>query len=121
MDLGQEADIVIAEIGGTVGDMESEAFYEAARQMKQTMCDDVLVILVAPIIWNATVKELKTKPLQNSVKTTQMRGLQPDIVLCRTERPVEDSIFDKNRHTDRGQQVPQDLPTRRSLDLRSSD
>lgn len=95
IDLGNECDIVIAEIGGTVGDMESEAFYDAARQMKQELGDDVLIILVAPIIWNGTVKEHKTKPLQNSVKTLQSKGLQPDIILCRTENEVPDQILDK--------------------------
>ena len=95
IDLGQDCDIVIAEIGGTVGDMESEAFYDAARQMKQELGDDVLIILVAPIIWNNTVKEHKTKPLQNSVKTLQSKGLQPDMLLCRTESVVPDQILDK--------------------------
>lgn len=95
--LGQDAEIVIAEIGGTVGDMESEAFYDAARQMKQAGGDDVLIIMVAPIIWNAAVKESKTKPLQNAVKALQMRGLQPDILLCRTDfsQPVGDSVLQK--------------------------
>ena len=97
MSLGKDAEIVIVEIGGTVGDIESDAFYDAARQMKQAGGDDVLIIMVAPIIWNAAVKESKTKPLQNAVKALQMRGLQPDILLCRTdfEQAVEENTLQK--------------------------
>lgn len=84
-ELGKDSDIVIAEIGGTVGDMESESFYEAMRQLKQSNPEDVLVIMVAPIVWNKTVQEYKTKPLQNAVKTLLSKGLQPEILLCRID------------------------------------
>jgi CTP synthase len=85
-ELGKDADIVMVEIGGTVGDIESGPFLEAIRQYKQNHWNDVLTILVAPILWIQTIKELKTKPLQNAVKEIQSFGLQPDILLCRCDR-----------------------------------
>ena len=94
-DLGKENDVVIVEIGGTVGDSESFAFFEAIRQFKQKLKDDVLVAMVAPILWVNTINEFKTKPLQNSVKTLQEHGLQPDVIFCRVDRPVPDKIMDK--------------------------
>lgn len=87
--------IVIAEIGGTVGDVESSAYFEAIRQFKLKHGDDVLVVMVSPIIWVPTIKEFKTKPLQNSVKEIQSYGLQPDVILCRTDRPVPHKLLDK--------------------------
>jgi len=93
--LGTNDNIVIAEIGGTVGDIESSGFYEAIRQFKQANPDNVMVIMVAPVIWNATVKEFKTKPLQNSVKTLLMHGIQPEMLLCRTDRELPKQILDK--------------------------
>jgi CTP synthase len=93
--LGKESDIVIAEIGGTVGDIESSSFFEAVRQFKQELPNDVLVVMVAPIIWNEAVSEFKTKPLQNSMKTLQSFGLQADVILCRTDRELPSSILDK--------------------------
>jgi len=87
IDLSKDFDIVICEIGGTVGDIESGAFYEAIRQLKQKYDNDVLITMVAPILWVPTISEYKTKPLQNSVKELQRHGLQPDILLCRT--PVD--------------------------------
>ena len=93
--LGKDNDIVLAEIGGTVGDIESGQFYEAIRQFKGKKGDDVLIVLVAPILWVETIKEFKTKPLQNSVKELQQHGLQPDILLCRVNRPTTDKMLDK--------------------------
>lgn len=93
--LGKEAEIVIAEIGGTVGDFESGSFYESIRQFKQSNHDDVMIVMVAPVIYNNTVKEFKTKPLQNSVRDLQSTGLQPDILLCRCDREVPVDILDK--------------------------
>lgn len=95
VDLGKDKDVVIVEIGGTVGDSESFAFFEAIRQFKQSLKDDVLVALVAPILWVNTIKEFKSKPLQNSVKELQRHGLQPDVIFCRVDRPVPDKIMDK--------------------------
>jgi len=93
--LEKDTDVIIAEIGGTVGDLESGSFYEAVRQLKQAKPNNVMIVMVAPVIWNNTVKEFKTKPLQNSVKTLQSFGLQPEMLLCRTERVLSESLLDK--------------------------
>lgn len=95
LDLGKKHDIVIAEIGGTIGDAESFAFFEATRELKQTLRDDVLIVMVAPILWVPTIKEFKTKPLQNSVKDLQRQGLQPDVIFCRVDREVPEKILKK--------------------------
>lgn len=102
LDLGKEADIVIVEIGGTVGDIEGQAYLEAARQFKQKYSQDVIIMLVAPILWIETIKEFKTKPLQQSVKMLQSFGLTPEILICRPlnvgvkEMPL--TILDKIAH-----------------------
>lgn len=93
IDLGSYCDIVVAEIGGTCGDLESGPFLEAVRQFKSEA--DCLVVMVSPIIWMNTIKEFKTKPLQNSVKTLQGFGVQPDILLCRVDRSLPIGILDK--------------------------
>jgi CTP synthase len=95
LDLGKDKDVVIAEIGGTVGDSESYAFFEAMRQFKQKLKDDVLVVMVAPILWVSTIKEFKSKPLQNAVKELQRHGLQPDAIFCRVDRQVPEKILTK--------------------------
>lgn len=95
VELGKDKDVVIAEIGGTVGDSESYAFFEALRQFKQKLKDDVLIVMVGPVLWVNTIKEFKTKPLQNGVKELQRCGLQPDVIFCRTEKPLPDKILDK--------------------------
>lgn len=86
-DLGKDSDIVIAEIGGTVGDVESGAFYEAISQFKQKHGSDVIIALVAPVLWVPTIKEYKTKPLQSSVRELQRHGIQPEMLFCRIDRP----------------------------------
>lgn len=93
--LEKDVDIVISEIGGTVGDAESDAFYKTARQLKQSMVDDCLIVMVAPILWVPTIKEFKTKPLQRSVQDLQTYGFWPDILLCRVDRPIPKNILDK--------------------------
>ena len=95
LDVGKNAEVVIAEIGGTVGDFESGSFFEAFRQFRQANPQDVIVLMVAPVIYNNTVKEFKTKPLQNAVRSLQSTGLQPDILLCRTDRELPTCILDK--------------------------
>lgn len=95
VDLGKDKDVVIVEIGGTVGDNESFAFFEAVRQFKQKFKDDVLIAMVAPILWVNTIKEFKTKPLQNSVKDLQRHGLQPDAIFCRVDRAVPEKLLEK--------------------------
>ncbi len=95
LDAGKDADIVIAEIGGTVGDYESASMYEAIAQFKYLHPNDVLIVMVAPIIWSSTVKELKTKPLQNAVRTLRSAGIQPDILLCRSEKQIPADVLKK--------------------------
>jgi CTP synthase len=95
LDLGKDKDVVIAEIGGTVGDSESYVFFEAVRQFKQKLKDDVLIVIVAPIPWVNTIKEFKSKPLQNAVRELQRHGLQPDAIFCRVDRHVPEKILNK--------------------------
>jgi CTP synthase len=94
-DLGKDHDVVIAEIGGTVGDYESAGMYEAIAQFKFKHPNDVIIVMVAPIIKNNTVKELKTKPLQNALRTLRSTGLHCDILLCRCEESLPESVLDK--------------------------
>ena len=93
--LGKENDVVLVEIGGTVGDNESGPFMEAIRQFKQKNPNDVIVALCAPILWVPTIKEFKTKPLQQAIQYMQSSGLQPEVLLCRTDREVPTKILDK--------------------------
>lgn len=97
IDLGKDADIVIAEIGGTVGDFESGHFYTAIQQFKQKLgSDNVLLIHVAPILWLKTIGEFKTKPFQQSVTELRRFGLFPDILLCRDlGQTIPPKILDK--------------------------
>ena len=89
--LGQsnKYDIVITEIGGTVGDIESLPYLEALRQLNWDLgSDNCLVIHLTLIPYLAAAKELKTKPTQHSVKELLKTGIQPDILVCRTEHPL---------------------------------
>jgi len=95
LEVGEDVDIVIAEIGGTVGDFESFSFYQSISQFKQRNLDDVMIIMVAPVIWNNTVKEYKTKPLQNAVRSLRQEGLIPEMLLCRCDRSIPQTILDK--------------------------
>ena len=88
-------DFVITEIGGTVGDIESLPFIEAVRQMKWEMGDRCIVIHLTLVPYLAAAGELKTKPTQHSVKTMQEQGVQPDIIVCRTEKTLSRSLRDK--------------------------
>ena len=93
--LGQTSkfDIVITELGGTVGDIESLPYLEAVRQLKWELGkDNCLVIHLTLIPYLKAAKELKTKPTQHSVKELQRNGLQPDVLVCRTERPINMEI-----------------------------
>ena len=90
------ADVVITEIGGTVGDIESLPFMEAIRQVKKEVDrGDVLYIHVTLVPYIAAAGELKTKPTQHSVKELRSIGIQPDIIVCRTEQPISDDMKDK--------------------------
>lgn len=86
---GPEFDIVITEIGGTVGDIESLPFVEAVRQLQWELPeDDTLVIHLTLIPYLRAAKELKTKPTQHSVKMLSQEGVHPDIIVCRTEKEL---------------------------------
>jgi CTP synthase len=91
LQLGQGGlyDVVITEIGGTVGDIESLPFVEAVRQLQWELPEeDSLVIHLTLIPYLKAAKELKTKPTQHSVKMLSQEGVHPDIIVCRTERPL---------------------------------
>src|SRR6201989_2985278 len=85
--VAQDVDVAIVEIGGTVGDIESLPFMEAIRQMRQELGrEHTLFVHVTLVPFIAAAQELKTKPTQHSVKELLSIGIQPDILLCRTER-----------------------------------
>ncbi len=93
--LGQsnDYDIVITEIGGTVGDIESLPYLEALRQMRWELgADNCLVVHLTLIPYLSAAKELKTKPTQHSVKELQKNGIQPDVLVCRTEHSLSIEI-----------------------------
>ncbi len=87
--------IVIIEIGGTVGDIESLPYIEALRQFKFERKDDVAVVHLTLLPYLSSTGEIKTKPTQHSVKTMLQSGVQPDIIVCRTEHPLTTSIKNK--------------------------
>ena len=90
-----EADIVIIEIGGTVGDIESIPFLEAARQLIREKGKENALCVHLTLVPIITGGELKTKPTQHSVKNMQQLGIQPDILLCRSEVPLDDDLRKK--------------------------
>jgi CTP synthase len=86
-------DIIITEIGGTVGDIESLPFIEAVRQLQWELPEeDVMVVHLTLIPYLRAAKELKTKPTQHSVKMLSETGVHPDIIVCRTEEPLNNDI-----------------------------
>lgn len=91
--LSAKHDVIITEIGGTVGDIESLPFVEAIRQLRWELGkDNCLVIHLTLVPYLAAAKELKTKPTQHSVKELLGLGIQPDILVCRTEHPLDMNI-----------------------------
>lgn len=93
--LGQDDkyDIIITELGGTVGDIESLPFIEAVRQLQWELPDEDLVVVHLTLIpYLKAAKELKTKPTQHSVKMLSETGVHPDILVCRTEEPLNNDI-----------------------------
>lgn len=91
-----DSDIVITEVGGTVGDIESLPFLEALRQMKADVgADNVMYIHTTLIPYLNAAGEMKTKPTQHSVKELRSLGIQPNILVVRTEKPVPQSLKDK--------------------------
>ena len=94
--VAQEVDVAIVEIGGTVGDIESLPFIEAIRQMRQELGrEHTLFVHVTLVPFIAAAQELKTKPTQHSVKELLSVGIQPDILLCRTDRFLAKEIKSK--------------------------
>jgi CTP synthase len=89
-------DVIITEIGGTVGDIESQPFLEAARQIRHEVGrDNVFYVHVSLVPYLGPSGELKTKPTQHSVATLRSIGIQPDAVVCRSDRELPDSIKNK--------------------------
>ncbi|MGD8114359.1 MAG: CTP synthase [Sphaerochaetaceae bacterium] len=90
------ADVILVEVGGTVGDIESLPFLEAIRQMKKELPrQSTLYMHVTLVPYIAAAKELKTKPTQHSVKELRSIGIQPDIIVCRSDRDLPDSMKEK--------------------------
>ena len=88
---GRDVDVAIVEIGGTVGDIESQPFLESVRQLRVEMgTNRALLIHLSYVPYLGTAGETKTKPTQHSVKELRSIGLQPDILLCRSERAIDD-------------------------------
>ncbi len=90
-------DVTIVEIGGTVGDIESLPFLEAIRQMRQELGrENTVFVHVTLVPWISAAQELKTKPTQHSVKEMLSIGIQPDILLCRTDRFLSREIEEQD-------------------------
>lgn len=95
-DGSKEQQIAIIEVGGTVGDIESQPFLESIRQFQHDIGrENAILIHVTLIPYLRASQEMKTKPTQASVKELQGMGIQPDVIVCRTELPLEQSIKDK--------------------------
>jgi CTP synthase len=91
-----QAEVVICEIGGTVGDIEGQPFLEAIRQMRKDVGrDNVLYIHVTLLPYLNSTQELKTKPTQHSVNELRRIGIQPDIIICRSDLPMPEDVRDK--------------------------
>jgi CTP synthase len=91
-----QAEVIIIEVGGTVGDIEGQPFLEAVRQMRNDVGrDNVLYVHVTLLPYLSSTKELKTKPTQHSVNELRRMGIQPDVIICRSDYPIPDSIRDK--------------------------
>ncbi|MGH9659312.1 MAG: CTP synthase, partial [Bryobacteraceae bacterium] len=94
--VSDDTDVVIVEIGGTVGDIESLPFLEAIRQLRHEKGkSECIFVHVTLVPWIAAAQELKTKPTQHSVKELRAIGVQPDILLCRSERPLPKEMKEK--------------------------
>ncbi|TDD57100.1 CTP synthase [Kribbella antibiotica] len=90
---GPDVDVVLHEIGGTVGDIESLPFLEAARQVRHDVGrDNVFFLHISLVPYMAPAGELKTKPTQHSVAALRSIGIQPDAIVCRADRPIPDGV-----------------------------
>ncbi len=95
-DQNRETEIAIIEVGGTVGDIESQPFLESIRQFQHDIGrENCMLIHVTLIPYLRSSGEMKTKPTQNTVKDLQALGIQPDVIVCRSELPLTDDIKDK--------------------------
>ena len=91
-----QAEVLLIEVGGTVGDIEGQPFLEAIRQMRNDVGrDNVLYIHVTLLPYLVSTQELKTKPTQHSVNELRRIGIQPDVIICRSDYPVPEAIRDK--------------------------
>ncbi len=91
-----KAEVIIIEVGGTVGDIEGQPFLEAARQMRNEVGrDNVLYVHVTLLPYLNSTQEVKTKPTQHSVNELRRIGIQPDIIVCRSDYPISEEIRDK--------------------------
>ena len=90
--LGEAFDFVITEVGGTIGDIESAPFMEAIRQLRWQLGRDAVCVHLTYVPYLKAADELKTKPTQHSVKELQSMGIQPDILVLRTERHLDDHV-----------------------------
>ena len=91
-EVDEELDFVITEVGGTIGDIESAPFMEAIRQLRWQLGRDAVCVHLTYVPYLKAAGELKTKPTQHSVKELQSMGIQPDILVLRTERHLDDSL-----------------------------
>ena len=88
--------MIIIEVGGTVGDIEGQPFLEAIRQMRNDVGrDNVLYIHVTLLPYLTSTQELKTKPTQHSVNELRRMGIQPDVIICRSDYPIPEGTRDK--------------------------
>ena len=85
-----KADVVLIEIGGTIGDYENMLFMEAARQMKLRQSKDVIFVMISYLPYPPKVGEMKTKPTQQAVRELNANGINPDIIIARSEVPIDD-------------------------------
>jgi len=91
-----KADVVIIEVGGTVGDIEGQPFLEAIRQMRNEVGrDNILYVHVTLLPYLNSTQEIKTKPTQHSVNELRRIGIQPDIIVCRSDYPISEEIRNK--------------------------
>lgn len=94
-----EADVVLVEIGGTVGDIESQPFLEAVRQLRnEEGHDNVMFVHVTYVPYLRAAGEFKTKPTQHSTKELRSTGINPDMIICRSELPIDDPLKQKIAH-----------------------
>jgi CTP synthase len=96
LDVEENVDVLIVEIGGTVGDIESLPFLEAIRQLRNDLGkENTLFVHLTLVPYIKSADEMKTKPTQHSVKELREIGIQPDIILCRTEKPLSPELKEK--------------------------